>query len=215
MTLGSAGCASGGQPSSSGSGASTNPAGNYDISRITQLDSQFPPGYSVSPIPRKTLTQQEADDFGGMLKKFGFTVDPPQCSSALKQLQVVGGTQLQGLSAKGPQEVAVVAVQAPTPISAAPSGDSCGHITFMSDFGHGTADRLPGPAISGATTVGVKMHVDIALPGASKTMDQQIYLASLGDRTAITVTGQSETGKSDTQLLEALLIKAVTAVRGH
>jgi Domain of unknown function (DUF5642) len=210
-TLGLSGCASNGQPAA----GPTNPPGGYDISRIDQLANQFPPGYSVTPIPPTTLTQEQADEFGDMIKKFGFTVDPPQCSAALKSLQLVGGTKLQGLSAKGPQDIAVVAAQAPQPIPSPPTGDSCSHIAFTSNVGHGTADRVPGPAISGVTTVGVKMHIDITVSGSSTTMDQQMYIAALGDRTAVTVTGQSVTGQSDAQPLEALLVKAVTAVRGH
>jgi hypothetical protein len=123
--LGLSGCTSGGQPHSSSSGTSstkarpaavpTNPPGEYDISRIDQLANQFPPGYSVTPIPRRTLTQEEADNFGDAFKKFGMTFDPPQCNAALKSVHVVAGSQLQGLNATGPQDIAVIAAQSPQP----------------------------------------------------------------------------------------------------
>jgi Domain of unknown function (DUF5642) len=219
-TLGLPGCASGGQPHTSSSPSAkaqpaavpTKPSGEYDISRIAQLANQFPPGYSVTPIPRRTLSQDEADNFGGQFKKFGMTVDPPQCNAALKSVHVVAGSQLQGLSATGPQDIAVIGAQSPQPKPSSPVIEGCDHIVLTAPGKEtGTADILPGPAISGVTTNGMKMHLDITLPdGASKTMDLLMYMAALGDKTAVTVTGQS-----DTQLLEALLVKAVTAVRGQ
>jgi Domain of unknown function (DUF5642) len=224
-TLGLSGCGSGGQPNGSSSGtpsanpqpaaAPTNPPGEYDISRIAQLANQFPSGYSVTPIPRTTLTQQQADNFGDMIKKFGFTIDPPRCEAMLNSLHLIAGTEMQGLAAKGPQEIMVVAMQVPQPLPL--GGDySCRHIAISAPSGvQGTADRLPGPAISGATVVGVKEHLNITASGDSKTIDQYMYVATLGDKTAATVSGQSDKGEFDSGPLETLLVKAVTALRGH
>lgn len=224
MTLGVSGCASGGQPHSSSSGTSSasgqpaagpaKSAGGYDISRIAQLANQFPAGFSVTPIPRTTLTQEQADNFGDMVTKLGIVIDPPQCEALMKSVRLIGGSQLQGLRGSGPQEITVIAMQFPQPTPLPGGGDNCGHITVTAPGVDGTADRLPAPAISGATTTGVKEHLNITTAGVSQTMDQYMYIAMLGDKTGVSVTSQSDKGPSDTQPLEKLLVKGVAAVRG-
>jgi hypothetical protein len=218
--VGLAGCGSGGQSHPSSSAASTSatsatvsnePSGGYDISRISALANQFPPGFTTTPIPRTTLTQQQADSFAGLAKQFPFTFDPPTCAALLKRPHILAGTELQGLVATGPQRITVVAAQSPQPIENNLGSDACNHVTFNAPgSAQGTADRIPGPSIDGVPTVGIKLHLDITLPSLSKSMDQYLYLAVLSNKTGVDLEGES-----DTQLLESLLVKAVTAIRGH
>jgi hypothetical protein len=209
VSLGVSGCSSGGQ-SATGPG---NPSGGYDISRIDQLANQFPSDFTVTPIPQTTLTQEQADNFGDMFKKFGMTIDPPQCETTLKTFRAVANTQLQGLAAKGPQDITVIAMQAPQAFPPS-GGDNCSHITLSASGIQGTADRIPGPAISGATTLGIKEHVNVTISSNSKTLDMYMYIATFGDKTGVAVTSQSDKGQSDTKLLDGLLVKGVAAVRG-
>jgi hypothetical protein len=221
MPFGLSGCSSGAQPHSSSSGAPSTdaqpaavpkePPGGYDISRIAQLSNQFPPGYSVTPIGPITLTQEQADLFIGFTKKLGSTFDPPQCAEALKHPMVLAGSKVQGLAAHGPQEIMVAMAQTAQPIPTFVPVDACKHVTFNEPGKlQGTVDHLPAPTIDGVTTICLKVHLDITESGISKTIDQYQYQAALSDQTGVEVTGQS-----DTQLLEGLLTKAVTAVRGH
>lgn len=220
-TLGLAGCASGGQPHSSSSGAPSSksqPAaapkeapGGYDISRITQLASQFPSGFSVTPFGPITLTQEQADSFSGLTKKLGSTFDPPQCATVLKHPNILAGGKVQGLAAHGPQEITVAAAQSPQPIPTVVPVDACKHVTFNEPGTlQGTVDHLPAPTIEGVTTICLKVHLDITEAGISKTVDQYLYSAALTDQTGVQVTGES-----DTQLLESLLTKAAAAIRGQ
>jgi Domain of unknown function (DUF5642) len=217
--VGLPGCGSDGQPRPAGSPASAptsaaSPAGppaGYDISRIAQLANEFPPGYSVSPVGPITLSQEQADSFVGMVKKLGSTFEPRQCAEVLKHPTALAGSTIQGFQASGPQQIMVAAAQTAQPVPSVVPPAECDHVTF-NDPGkvQGTVDRLPPPAIDGATVVVVKVHVEATDSGISKTLDQYQYQATLNDRTGVDVSGES-----DTHLLESLLGKAVMAVRGR
>ena len=217
-TLGLSGCGSSGQHSGNGAPSSTSkPAAaptqppDFDISRIAQLANEFPPDFTVTPIGPITLTQEQVDSFAGLTKKLGATIDPPQCATALKHPHMLVGSVVQGFAAGGPQDIMVAAAHTPQPVPTVVPSDECKHLT-MNEPGklQGTVDRLPSPTIDGLTIIAHKVHLDITEPGASKTVDQYQYQAVLSDRTGVEVTGAS-----DTQLLESLLTKAVTAIRGH
>jgi Domain of unknown function (DUF5642) len=214
----SAGCGSSGQHSGNGATSSTSkPAAaptqppDYDISRIGQLANEFPPDFSVTPIGPITLTQEQVDSFAGLTKKLGSTIEPAQCATALKHPHMLVGSVVQGFAAGGPQEIMVAAAHTPQPIPAIVQRDDCKHMTFNEPGKlQGTVDHIPPPTIDGLTVVAHKVHLDITEPGISKTVDQYQYQVALSDRTGVEVTGES-----DIQLLESLLTKAVTAIRGH
>jgi hypothetical protein len=185
------------------------PPGGYDIGRIANLATQLPPGFTVTQIPRTTLTKEQADSIAGLSKQFAFTFDPAHCNTVLKPAGVDAGSVSQGLVAHGPQEVTVVAAQSPQAIPDTVVGAGCSHVTFKSqDTAQGTADRLPGPAIDGASTSAVKVHLDFATPTFSKSIDRLTFFAALSDKTAVVVDGES-----NPQLLADLLVKAVAAIR--
>lgn len=186
------------------------PPGGYDIGRITNLANQLPPGFTVTQIPRTTLTKEQADSIAGLSKQFAFTFDPPQCNTLLKQSGVEAGAVTQGLLAHGPQiEVTITATQAAQAIPNPAMGGGCSHVAFTSqDTARGTADVMGGPAIDGASTSAVKVHLDFATPEFSKTIDRLTYAAVLSDKTAVVVDGES-----NPQLLVDLLVKAVAALR--
>lgn len=186
------------------------PPGGYDIGRIANLANQFPPGFTVTPVPRTTLTKEQADSVAGLSKQFAFTFDPPQCNTVLKPAGVEAGAVSQGLLAHGPQtEVTVIATQTSQPIPDTVVGAGCSHVAFKSqDTARGTADVLAGPAIDGASTSAVKVHLDFATPGFSKSIDRLTYVAALSGKTAVVVDSES-----NPQLLADLLVKAVAVIR--
>jgi hypothetical protein len=224
--VGLAGCGSGSQPSSSSSSSQSSsapsasptplalpaePPGGYDISRIAQLANEFPPDFKVSPIGPITLTQEQADRLVGAMKKVGSTANPPQCAVALKQPNVLAGSKVQGFAARGPQELMVAAAHAAQPVPTYVPVDACKHMTFNEPGKlQGTVDHLPSPPIDGVTVIVLKVHLEVTEGGESKTVDQYQYQAPLSDQTGIEVMGES-----DPQMLEGLLTKAITAVRGH
>jgi hypothetical protein len=187
------------------------PPGGYDISRIAQLGNEFPSAYSVSPIGPIMLTQEQADSFMGMVKELGSTMKPPQCAAVLQHPIALAGSKMQGFAASGPQDIMVAAAESAQAVPSVVPPDECKHTTFNEPGKlQGTVDHLPSPSIDGATVIVLKVHVEATESGMSKTIDQYQYQAALNDRIGVVVSGAS-----DTELLESLLNKAVTAVRGH
>jgi hypothetical protein len=223
--VGLAGCGSGGQsaspsggqsPSSTSSGPKplslpAEPPSGYDISRIAQLANAFPPDFKVTPIGPITLTQEQADRAMGAMKKLGSTYNPPECDQLLKHPITLAGSKMQGFAARGSQEIMVAAAQSAQPVPTFMPVDACKHVTFDEPGKvKGTVDHLPSPPIDGLTVIVLKVHVEVTEAGTSKTLDQYQYQAPLSDRTGVVVMGSA-----DPQLLEGLLTKAVTAIRGH
>lgn len=186
------------------------PPGGYDISRIATLADAFPAGYTVTELPRTTLTQEQADSAGGLGGSFPMTFDPPYCNTMLKAPHVVAGSQSQGLLAAGPQQITVMVAQSAEPNSDTLLGGGCDHVTVkIADMGQGSMDRLPGPEIPGVITAGVQAHIDMSMGGAGQSIDRTVFFAGLSDKTGIMVMGES-----DPKLLADLLVKGVDALRG-
>jgi Domain of unknown function (DUF5642) len=214
------GCASdvGGRPGSGGPSAPgkaqsvpAEPPGGYDISRIANVANDFPPGFTVAPGRHTVVTQQMVDSLAGLAGGLKPAVDPPQCTPAT-QGNVVVGTQMQSVSADGPQHVAVMATQTAqvNPASSVPTG--CEHVSLTMNDGsasHGTEDTVTSPTITGIPTYGFKIHWESA-PITGEPKDIYKYDAVLSDKTVVGVQGES-----DPQLLQDLLIKAVSAIRGQ
>jgi Domain of unknown function (DUF5642) len=216
LAAGLAGCGSGDKSATSTQSASSSTTttaeapGGFDISRIDQLVSQFPPDSGVTPIPHTKLNQQEADTLAGMRKEFVY--DPPQCGSLLsKSTHLSEGSQIQGITAHKPEQIVVLAVESPQAVVDPPEIAGCDRVTFtVPDEVKGTAERIPGPTIPGIKTSGTKTHMDLTTPEGPKTVDETTFRAELSGRVEVAVGG-----KADPARLEDLLNKAVAALRGR
>jgi hypothetical protein len=195
---------------SSSAATSAQAPGGYDISRIALLEKQFPPDSEVAQIPHTTVNQEEADTLAGLRKEFVY--DPPQCGALLSKSTHLGaGSQIQGVSARKPQPIAILAVESPTPVVDAPEIAGCDRVAFtVPNELRGTAERIPGPPVAGVKTTGTKTHMDLTTPSGPKSEDETTFRAELSDRVEIAVAG-----KADPARLEDLLTKAVAALRGH
>jgi hypothetical protein len=210
---GLAGCGSDNKSASqsASSSATTSEApGGFDISRIDQVGLQLPPEAEATPIPHTTVNQEEANTLAGLRKEFVY--DPPQCGTLLSKSTHLGaGSQIQGVSSRKPQQIAILAVESPTPVVDPPEIAGCDRVTFtVPNELRGTAERIPGPPIAGVKTTGTKTHMDLTTPEGPKTVDETTFRAELSDRVEIAVAG-----KADPARLEDLLTKAVAALRGH
>lgn len=210
---GLAGCSSGDKSSSQSASSSTSTTeapGGFDISRIDQLASQFPPDAEATPIPPTKLTQEEADTLAGMRKEFQY--DPPQCGTLLSKSTHLGeGSQIQGISVRKPEQLVILAVESPAAVADPPTVAGCDRVSFtVPDEVKGTAERIPAPPIAGIKTTGTKTHMEVKTPEGPKTVDETTFRAELSDRVEVAVGG-----KADPARLQDLLNKAVVALRGH
>lgn len=179
----------------------------YDITRIHQVQNDFPPGYTVKPLPPLTLTQQEVDQLGGLSGSVLFTFEPSQCSTMLRPVAAMSGARSEGLDAQGPEPITVLAVQSPVPGPAQPNAD-CEHVTVSSPgVAEGTVDRIPGPTIDGVDTSGIKIHLTVTSGKASQSMDRYTFVATLSPTTAVVVQGDA-----GPDVLKDILTKSVAVL---
>jgi hypothetical protein len=210
---GLAGCGSDNKSASqsASSSATTSEApGGFDISRIDQVGLQLPPEAEATPIPHTVVNEEEAKTLAGMRKDFSY--NPPQCGTLLsKSTHLVAGSQIQGVTVRKPDQIVILIVESPAPVTDPPRVAGCDRVTFtVPDEVKGTAERIPGPAIAGTKTTGTKTHMDLTTSEGPKTVDETTLRAELSDRVEIAVGG-----KGDPARLPDLLNKAVVAVRGH
>ena len=179
-----------------------------DITRIHQVQNEFPPGYTVKPLPPLTLTQQQVDQLGGLSGTMPFTFDPPQCSAMLKPVAAMPGARSEGLDAQGAEPITVLAVQSPVPGPAQPD-TGCDHVSVKSPgIAEGTVDRISGPAIDGVDTTGIKIHLTVTRGKLAQSLDRYTFVATLSPTTAVVVQGDAG---PDT--LQDILTKSVAALQ--
>lgn len=213
-----AGCGASTEVAPAGSVVSQQPAAEpspapYDISRVDAIKDDFPAGFTVQAHPAKTLGEQDIG--GSAVAAFtDATVEPPQCRSVVipPYVDPKAGTEAAGVIGQGDQgNMYVVALRSPNPIAAGDDPAGCNRISLSgSPEATGTVERIPAPAIAGATTTGVKLSV------ADPEEDPDyLYTAALDDRTSIVVMGSAGDQLDPQRLMSDLLVKAVDAVRGQ
>jgi hypothetical protein len=198
--------------SSSGAKSSPGqPVKDYDISRLSKLQTEFPPGFShVETMPVATL--------GPIANKFSsvgigqvVSVTPPGCRSLLQPVTPPSDAQFTMVAGVGKGAIMVGAVKSrdPLPVTTAPAG--CDHAAVIRKMGRrqydSTVRHLPGPSIDGVTTTGT---MDTAAVGASKSY---VFVALLSDTVAVAVQGLLPGDPQAEDTLQDLLVKAVDAIR--
>jgi hypothetical protein len=194
-------------PSSSASAA---PAAKYDISRVDNVKSDFPPGFKPDPRPAKTLDQ---DDLNTIIPYTQAKFDPPQCRALLipPYADPSVGAQAAGVSGEGDQgQIFVIAMQLPQSIPASQPPAGCDHVSLSgAPEATGTAEPIPAPKIDGVTTTGAKLS-----PANDEDGPDYVFTAALGNQTSVVVMGSADEQLNPQQLLSDLLVKATSAVRG-
>jgi len=213
-----AGCGASTEVTPAGPVASQPPAAEpspapYDISRVDAITDDFPQGFTAEAHPAKTLGQSDID--GSAVAAFtDAQVDPPQCRSVVipPYADPTVGTEAAGVIGQGDQgNMYVVALRSPNPVAAAADPEGCDRISLSgSPEATGTVERIPAPAIAGASTTGVKLSV------ADPAEDPDyLFTAALDERTSVVVMGSADAQLDPQRVMSDLLVKAVAAVRGQ
>jgi hypothetical protein len=188
------------------------PVTDYDISRLSTLQSEFPPGFDrVQAMPVATLGPA-ADKFSNIGIGDVVNVDPPNCRSMLQPVRPPRDAQftmVAGIGGEGAIMVGAVKSSDPLPETTAPAG--CDHAVVTQKISRrqvkSTVTRLPGPAIDGVTTTG---SMDVGVLGGIKSY---VFTGSLSDRVAVAVQGLLPGSPHAEDILQDLLVKAVNAIR--
>jgi Domain of unknown function (DUF5642) len=204
------------QPPSSSSAspapASPAPADEYDISRVDNVKSNFPPGFKPDSQPEGTLDQNDVNK-SGIIWYTQAKFDPPQCRALVipPYADPSVGTDAASVSGDGDQgQIDVVAMRLPQPTPASQPPAGCNQVSLSgAPEATGTAEPIPAPKIDGVTTTGIKLtHADDSDP-------DYMFTAELGNQTSVVVMGSTADDLNPQQLLSDLLVKATAAVRGQ
>ncbi|MDR3664304.1 MAG: DUF5642 family protein [Mycobacterium sp.] len=184
-------------------------AAKYDITRVGAVKSSLPAGFDQFDIPKGTVTQDKLDapGVGGLTTTPPAAVNPPECASMIKPLAPAGvGAETEGfVGSQDAHTIVVMAAKAAKTVGEL-GHSGCDHITVDSPDGiSATVDRIPGPDIPGAQTMGVQAHIT----ANAKNTQETTYTAVMGDRTVAVVQADI-----DPQVAKDLLGKVVAALKG-
>ncbi|MGB6206945.1 DUF5642 family protein [Mycobacterium sp.] len=198
-------------------GSSDN-AASADITKISQVDSSFGPGYKVKDVPKtgidpKVLSTHKLPP--------GLTFDPPDCSSFVIGEDMPPGLQgnMAAVAAEGAgNRFIAMAVQTSEPVPFNEPARNCRKVAFQGGQMRGLIEVVDAPQIEGTRTLGVHRILQTVVSGKPRSGELYNYSAHFGDyQVIITANPLLQQGKPvtpvDTNRARDLLVKSVAAVR--
>jgi hypothetical protein len=198
-------------------GSSDN-APSADITKISQVDSSFGPGYKVKDVPKtgidpKVLSTHKLPP--------GLTFDPPDCSSFVVGEDMPPGLQgnMAAVAAEGAgNRFIAMAVQTSEPVPFNDPGRNCKKVAFQGGQMRGLIEVVDAPHIDGTRTLGVHRVLQTVVNGKPRSGELYNYSAHFGDyQVIITANPLLRPDKPvtpvDTNRARDLLVKSVAAVR--
>jgi hypothetical protein len=183
----------------------------YDISRLSQLEGQFPQGFDRVQNTTIAPLGPDADKFFAVGVGDIVKVDPPLCRSVLQPVRPPQDAQYTMIGGLGQGAILVGAVNSPTPLGKAVVPKGCEQVTVTQRVTGrvviATVTRQSGPPIDGIVTT---ESIAVAAQGGTKSY---VFAAFLSDNVAVTAEGVLP-GNSDAEdLLSGMLVKAVNVIR--
>lgn len=194
---------------SDGKSGDSKAAAKYDISKVGNAKSSLPAGYDPLDLEQDTVTQEKLDapGVGALTTTPPSVVTPAECASMLKPLAPAGvGAKTTGFIGNNQEARTIIVVAAEAEKNVGELGHpGCDHITVDTTEGvTATVERVPGPDIAGAKTMGVQAHIT----ANGKSIEETTYTAVLNDKTVAVV--QADV---DPQVAKDILVKAVAAMK--
>lgn len=196
-------------PTASPTDPATAPGVEYDISRVDGVKNGFPPGFTVSAYPAKTVSQPDHDS-SRITALTEARIVPPKCRAVVLPSYAVpsAGAQAAGVNARGDRgSIDVIALRSPEPVTVGEKPEGCGLGLVISGSPDvaGPAEQIDAPTITGATTTGIKLSPEDRNP-------EYVFTARLDDRTAVVVMGNTDAQLNPERLMADLMTKATAAV---
>jgi Domain of unknown function (DUF5642) len=184
---------------------------NYDISRLSKLENEFPPGFDrTQTMPVATLGPA-ADTFSTLGVGEIIAINPPNCQSLVQPVRAPRDAQFTLVGGIGKGAIMVSAVKSPEPLAKTIPSAGCQHATVVRKIVRrqykSKVTRLPGPSIDGVTTTG---SMDVAAVGGARSY---VFAGFLGDRIAVVAQGLLPGNPQADEILGEMLVKAVDAIR--
>jgi hypothetical protein len=183
----------------------------YDISQLSKLEDQFPPGFDRVQNTTIATLGPDADKFFAVGVGDIVKVDPPLCRSVLQPVRAPQDAQYTMIGGLGRGAILVGAVSSPSPLGKAVVPKGCEQVSLTQRIGGrlvvSTVTRQPGPPIEGVVTT---ESIAEANQGATKSY---VFAAFLSDTVAVTSEGILPGNPDAEDLLSGMLVKAVNALR--
>jgi hypothetical protein len=199
-------------------GSSDN-APSFDITKISQVNSSFGPGYKVKDVPKtgidpKVLSTHKLPP--------GLAFDPPDCSAFVVGQDMPPGLQgnMAAVAAEGAgNRFIAIAVQTSEPVPFNDPGRNCRKVVFQGGRVRGLIEVVDAPHIEGTRTLGVHRVLQTVVDGKPRAGELYNYSAHFGDYQVIITANPllkpgMPTTPVDTNRARDLLVKSVAAVRG-
>jgi len=198
---------------------SSETAPTADITKISQLRSDFGPEYKV-----KETSKTAIDPKALSTHKFppGLTFDPSDCASSVLPEEIPPGLEgnMAAVSAEGNgNRLIVMAVQTSAPMPFKEPGRNCHKVGFQGGRVRGLKEVVDVPQIEGTKTLGVHTVINTVVQGNPRSGEMYNYSAHFGDyQVIITANPLLKPGQPptpvDTARARDLLVKAVAAIKG-
>jgi hypothetical protein len=201
--------------SSHGSSAT---APSADITKISQVKSDFGPEFKVKDVPKtaidpKVLSTHKLPP--------GLKFDPPDCSSFVVGEDMPPGLQgnMAAVAAEGDgNRFIAMAVQTSEAVPFNDPGRNCQKVGFEGGRVRGLIEVVEAPKIQGTRTLGVHRVLQTTVNGKPRSGELYNYTAHFGDyQVIITANPVLQPGQSaapiDTTRARDLLVKSVAAIR--
>lgn len=183
----------------------------YDISQLSKLEDQFPPGFDRVQNTTIATLGPDAEKFFAVGVGDIVKVDPPLCRSVLQPVRAPQDAQYTMIGGLGRGAILVGAVSSPSPLGKAVVPKGCEQVSLTQRIGGrvvvSTVTRQPGPPIEGVVTT---ESIAEANQGATKSY---VFAAFLSDTVAVTSEGILPGNPAAEDLLSGMLVKAVNALR--
>lgn len=189
-----------------------------DITKISQVKSDFGPGFKVRDVKKtgidpKVLSTHKLPP--------GLKFDPPDCSSFVVGEDMPPGLQgnMAAVSAEGAgNRFIAMAVQTSEPVPFNEPGHNCKKVAFEGGRVRGLIEAIDVPRIEGTKTLGVHRILQTTVNGKPRSGELYNYSAHFGDyQVIITANPVLQPDKPaapvDTNKARDLLVKSVAAIR--
>ncbi|HXB84821.1 DUF5642 family protein [Mycobacterium sp.] len=197
---------------------SSETAPSADITKISQVKSDFGPEFKVKDVPKtaidpKVLSTHKLPP--------GLKFDPPDCSSFVVGEDMPPGLQgnMAAVAAEGDgNRFIAMAVQTSEAVPVNDPGRKCQKVGFEGGRVRGLIEVVKAPQIQGTRTLGVHRVLQTTVNGKPRSGELYNYTAHFGDyQVIITANPVPQPGKSatpiDTNRARDLLVKSVAAIR--
>ena len=197
---------------------SSESAPTADITKISQVKSDFGPEFKVKDVPKtaidpKVLSTHKLPP--------GLKFDPPDCSSFVVGEDMPPGLQgnMAAVAAEGDgNRFIAMAVQTSEAVPFNDPGRNCQKVGFEGGRVRGLIEVVQAPQIQGTRTLGVHRVLQTTVNGKPRSGELYNYTAHFGDyQVIITANPLLQPGKPaapiDTNRARDLLVKSVAAIR--